>query len=287
MKKAIEENQENNLSVVKVTQLPIIVEKLSLVREQIIEATEKALAMDCNEDTYKDIKKIKAQLNKDYNALEELRKNARKEILAPYEAFNSVYQTNVTDVFKPAERKLDAKIKLVESVISERLRVSAEDYFIELSNALAVPFLRFEDMGLHITLSSSKKKVFEQIDAYVNRVADDIENIKLLEDKDEVLFEYLNTTNYDLGRSLHIVNNRKNKIAELQKTEAERQADAEKQAEAVERVRAAVEEAKAQVTAPTVEETPKTFTTKFTVTGTLKQLQELKKYMDEKELKYE
>lgn len=298
MKKAIEEKEQitegtevmshSPTDLIKVTQLPIIVEQLTAIRDKIQTATNKALTMDCNEDTYKDIKKIKAQLNNDFEVLEDLRKSVKRQILAPYEEFNAIYQANVTDVFKPAERQLNAKIKLVEDVIVERTRASAEEYFIELANYHNLSFLRYEDMELHITMSSTKKKVFSLIDQYINRIAEDITNISALEDKDEVLFEYVNTTNYDLGRSLHIVNNRKKKIAEQKLSNAEREERIQKQAEAVERVRAAVEEAKATViTEPVVEELPKLYKTTFTVTATIQQLRDLKVYLDERNIKYE
>ena len=103
-----------------------------------------------------------------------------------------------------------------------------------------------------------------------------------------MLFEYVNTTNYDLGRSLHIVNNRKKKIAEQKLSDAEREERIQKQAEAVERVRAAVEEAKATaITEPVVEELPKLYKTTFTVTATIQQLRDLKVYLDERNIKYE
>ena len=114
--------------LIKVTQLPIIVEQLTAIRDKIQTATNKALTMDCTEDTYKDIKKIKALLNKDFEVLEDLRKSVKRQILAPYEEFNAIYQANVTDVFKPAERQLNAKIKLVEDVIVERTRASAPGF---------------------------------------------------------------------------------------------------------------------------------------------------------------
>ena len=55
---------ENGLIIVK--QLPVIEDQLAAVKESITERVNQALSLVCTEDTYKDIKKVRAELNKEY-----------------------------------------------------------------------------------------------------------------------------------------------------------------------------------------------------------------------------
>ena len=80
----------DNLIVVK--QLPVITERLRELKEDIESRTTAAVAMDCTEDTYKEIKKIRADLNKECKEYEDRRIAVKKAINAPYEAFNEVYK---------------------------------------------------------------------------------------------------------------------------------------------------------------------------------------------------
>ena len=57
-----------------VTQLPVIQEKLKQVSKAIDVKTNNALSLICNEETVKQIKTLRADLNKNYKELEEQRK---------------------------------------------------------------------------------------------------------------------------------------------------------------------------------------------------------------------
>lgn len=278
-------------ALVEIKQLPIIVERLSQVKNEIITATNEVLAMDCTEESYKTIKKMLARMNKDYEALETLRKDIKKTIFAPYDAFLETYKENVSDIYLPAKKQITQKVKLVEDTIAVRLRDRLEEYFTELANVNGVSFLRFEDMGIHVSISTAKKKTMEAIEQYVNQVASDMRTIQSLdEDKEEVLYEFLNTTRYDLGKAISIVNTRKKAIEQQTLDGAKREEMLKKQAEAVSKVQAAAEEilqAPQTITPPEIVNMPKTYKATFTVTATIQQLKELKNYLDERNIIYE
>ena len=67
---------ENNLIVIK--QLPVIEDQLVAVKQSIEERVNAALSLVCTEDTYKDIKKVRSELNKEYQELEKRRKRASR-----------------------------------------------------------------------------------------------------------------------------------------------------------------------------------------------------------------
>ena len=58
----------NEIMIVK--QLPVIEEQLKLIKTEIEEKTSLALSMICTEDTYKEIKKLRADLKHDFEGYE-------------------------------------------------------------------------------------------------------------------------------------------------------------------------------------------------------------------------
>jgi len=59
---------ENELIVVR--QLPVIEERLRSVRAEIEDKTKEAMSLVCTEDTYRDVKKVRSELNRQFDALE-------------------------------------------------------------------------------------------------------------------------------------------------------------------------------------------------------------------------
>ena len=59
---------QDNLIVV--SQLPVITQHLNLVAEEIKQKTETAKSLVCTADTLKTVKATRADLNKEFNALE-------------------------------------------------------------------------------------------------------------------------------------------------------------------------------------------------------------------------
>lgn len=88
---------ENNLIVVK--QLPIIEDQLRQVKASVDARVAQVLALACTEATYKDVKKARAELNKEFQDLEARRREVKNAILAPYEAFEKLYKECAADAF--------------------------------------------------------------------------------------------------------------------------------------------------------------------------------------------
>lgn len=144
-------------NLIEVTQLPIIRERLLSVKEQFERETSEALAMDCTEDTLKAVKERRARITRVFNALEDKRKQAKKAILAPYEAFEKVYRECVTAIYAPCDKELADKIHEVEDGLKTEKRKIAEEYFSECCKAANIDFLTLDRMGLNIGLTTSKK----------------------------------------------------------------------------------------------------------------------------------
>ena len=149
------ESQENGLIVVK--QLPIIEDQLAAVKESITERVSIALSLVCTEETYKDIKKVRSDLNKEYAELEARRKEVKTAVMAPYEQFEKVYKDCAGDIYSAADRKLKQKIEEVEDGLKQQKADVLKAYFAEYrqSLGLAEDLVRYEGMGIRVGLSDS------------------------------------------------------------------------------------------------------------------------------------
>lgn len=270
----------NEIIVVK--QLPIIEQQLAQVKEQVIERVHIATSLICTEETVKEVKKSRAELNSEFKAWEEKRKEVKTAVMTPYEKFEAVYKECVSDAYKAADKDLKAKIDSVESELKAKKTEEIKSYFDEYLASKNIDFVTFQQAGINVTLSTSMKSLKEQAKAFVDKITDDLALIETQEHKAEILVEYKNTLN--VSAAITGVTARFKAIEDekkrMEEAEARRKAEEERLAE----IRAAVSEAPAgsKITAPTeVQPEPeKTYTLRFTVTATKDKLRELKKFLD-------
>lgn len=229
-------NERNELIVVR--QLPIIEEQLRQIKQEIETQVAAALQLACTEATVKEVKKVRAELGKGFQDLENRRKEVKKVILAPYEAFEAVYKDCVTDVFKPADDQLKAKIAEVENGIKEQKQAEVEAYFREYRDSKDIDFVEFDRTGITVTLTASKKSLKEQAKAFIDKIVEEMDLISIQERREEILVEYKQSLN--VAQAITKVNNRHIAIEEERaKAEAARQIAEQKKA-AAQKVEAAM-----------------------------------------------
>lgn len=273
--------------IIAVKQLPIIVEQLHEVKAEVTAKVEQALSLVCTEDTVKDVKKVRSDLNKELKDYEERRKAVKKAIMTPYEQFEAVYKDCISDTYKKADTELKGKIDSVENELKEQKRKEVWYYFEELCEANSLDFINFENANINVTLSASMKSLKEQAKAFVDKIVDDLNLIDTQEHKDEILYEYKQSLN--VSNAITTVANRYKAIEEAKAREEERKAKEQAEAEAAAKVESVVE----AVAPPTVEpiappvEEEKTYTTKFIVRGTMLQLKALKEFLNNGGYDYE
>lgn len=265
--------------IIAVKQLPIIVEQLHEVKAEVTAKVEQALSLVCTEDTVKDVKKVRSELNKELKDYEERRKAVKKAIMTPYEQFEAVYKDCISDTYKKADTKLKGKIDSVENELKAQKTAEVKAYFDEYLQSKGIDFITFENANINVTVSASMKSLKEQAKAFVDKIVDDLNLIDTQEHKDEILYEYKQSLN--VSNAITTVANRYKAIEEAKAREEERKAREQAEAEAV----AKVEEVVEAVAPPTVEpiappvEEEKTYTLKFTVRGTMPQLKALKEFL--------
>lgn len=257
----------NNIIVVK--QLPIIEERLRELKADIESRTSAAMSMECTEGTVKEVKKIRAELNKECKEYEGQRKTVKKAVIAPYEAFEDVYKECVTIPFKKADSELKSKISAVEEGLKEQKKEKLIRFAEELKASYSLDWLNINRVLPTITLSASESSLIEKVSEKLDSINTAVKFI----DDPEVFAEYKKSL--DPVRAQLIVANRRKEIEEA-KAQAERKVQQEEvKQEAAKKVEA--------LAPPKVEEKPtvseRKFVTSFTIKGTLAQIKALKAYI--------
>ena len=277
-------SSEDNLIVV--TQLPIIEQQLISIKERFTTEAGRARALECNEDTLKSVRETRANITKVFNALEAKRKEAKRAIMSPYDAFEEIYKSCVTDIYKPCDKELADKIHEVEDSLKAEKRKIAEEYFSEYCKAANIDFLTFDRVGLNIGLSTTKKAIRDKISAFVAKVAEELLLIDTYENSAEVLVEYKQSLNVAQA-AMTVINRHKAMAAEQERLEIKRAKDAEMAAaaerveEVAEAVQPPVEETSELAPPIAAEQSERVYELTFTVRGTMVQLKALKAFLND------
>lgn len=280
--------------LMSVMQSPLIYYKLEDLSIEIKEKVENINKLVVNDETYKEVKKARTELKKEFEEFENQRKFIKNQILGPYQEFEEEYKKYVSNIYKNADSELKEKINNVENQLKEvkeiELREFAEQYFVKykIDN-----FVNYEQMGIKINLSSSMKSLKEQVLSWCNNIKKDLTIIEQMPEKEEVLWEYKNSYNfmnncYELDKAIKVVRDRK----EALETYKNEKIEEEKQEEITQEMVSKVEEVVEELTPPepiektTLEDSEERFILSFTVEGTMNQLRKLKEFMKEEGIEY-
>lgn len=266
---------KNNLIVLE--QLPKIKYQLEQLSTEIKEKVDRVNNLIVNEDTVKETKQLRASLNKEFNELEEQRKQVKNAIMAKYDEFNEIYVECVSNLYKDADAQLKSKIDDVENKLKLEKEEELREFVKQHCEANHI-HIEFEIIGLNITLSASMKSLKEQAKAFIDRVTNDLKLIEMEEYKDEILLEYNKT--YDFVTAKTNVIERHKQLEEIAKQQEIKQQLDEQDKK--------VEEVVETITAPKeVIEEDEILEATFTVKGTKEQIIKLKNWLKEEGVEYE
>ncbi|MBS4879764.1 MAG: DUF1351 domain-containing protein [Firmicutes bacterium] len=288
--------------VIKVTQLPVIEEQLRGVKADVERQVAEAKSLVCTPETIQTVKGVRAGLRKQFQALEDQRQVVKKAILTPYQSFEVVYKTCVSDLFREADDDLKEKIGTVEGEIKARCEERLRTYFAELCAARGLDFLRYEQAGVTVDMTSAKAKnptkLMDKLAVFVERVAGDMAMIQNLEDAPEILAEYKQSLN--AAGAVETVRARRQRVELERAAEEARRVERARQQQAEEAVLAAASQPEdAPLQAPEVlpaeppervepeQEPEEIYQCTFTVQATKPQLRKLKAFLESEEIPYE
>lgn len=305
-----------NTEIIVVKQLPIIEEQLRTVQQNIQARVDAALAMECTEDTVKEVKRARAELNAQFKLLEARRKEVKEKIEAPYKAFEAVYKACAGDIFASADRALAEKIRSVEDGLRQNKAAVVRAYFDEYRQSLHLPadLADYRYAGINVTLSASEKALKAQAKAFLDQIFDDLSLMRRYPEFDEILIEYRSCRRaahavqivYDRHRQIEEERRRRDEEQEAQRKAQEHAAKVEQVIEEEEQLtmpepaEAPADEFNAPVAEPVPEKngsekdtvepesatTPK-YAVSFRVVGTMEQLKAMKKFLNEGGYEYE
>lgn len=211
----------NNMKeLIKVSQFPVIEENLKALSQTIDEKVSRAMNLVCTIDNYKDIKAVRADLNRDFKVLEEQRKTVKSAVMQPYNEFEDTYKKYVSNKFKEADADLKGKITEVEDVLKKEKEEKAEKEFETLKADSGIDWIEYRQVGIKIALSDSDKKIKEQIETFIEKVQSALNVISMQEYPEEMLIEYKRT--FDLQYAIGNVLERKKELEKMkEKSEPE------------------------------------------------------------------
>ena len=248
-------------NLMKITQKAIIEEQLKTISDEIQKRVDYAEKLVCTIDTIKDIKKQRTILRNQFNDLETQRKQVKAEFQAPYLRFEKVYKELISDKYKNADVQLKRKIDNVESELKLQKENNIREYFNEYCESEGIDFVKFEQIGLNINLSTTEKSLREQAKSFIDKVKSDIELIQHEDNFAEIMIEY--TKHLNVSRAIIEVKERHKKLSEIVNS-----ADKNVQNDTNEQQKEETLKAPEQI-----------YTMNFKVSGTKQQLVNLKKYL--------
>ena len=270
---------ENKNELIVLEQLPIIKYKLEQLSTEIKEKVDNANKLVVNEETVKEVKQVRANLTKEFNELENQRKQVKKAIMAKYDEFEEIYALNVSNLYKQADLELKDKIDKVESTLKEEKKEEIFDFAMEyfVANNLQ-DYVTFDDIGLNVTLSASMKSLKEQVIDFCEKIKQDLELIKMEQYRDEILYEY--KQNHNFAESKMTVVNRHKAMQQFAAAAMEQVTKAAEDLEKAEKLQKV--EPKEEISVPEeIEEWA------FTIKATRTQVKKLKEWLENEQIEYE
>lgn len=266
--------------LITIETLPVIKYHLEQLSKEIKEKVDKANALIVNDETVKEVKQVRADLNKEFTELESQRKAVKQAIMAKYDEFEEIYKENVSNLYKNADVELKNKIDNVENQLKEEKKEELELFakeHIKFNNLEDI--ISFDDIGLNITLSASMKSLQTQILDFVNKVANDVKLISLEEYSDEILLEYKKCRGNYAQCKLNVLERHK-QLEEIHKKQKEVQLQIDEEAKVVEKVE--------EIVAPVeVIDDEDIITVTFKITDTKENIIKVREYMKKEGIKYE
>ncbi len=276
----MENENLNDLIVVK--QLPVIEETLKNISTKIAEKVATATALVVNDDTIKEVKTARAELNKMKDELEAKRISVKNMVLKPYDDFEKVYKEYITEPFARADKELKEKISNVENAQKEAKKEKILEYFKEYQKSLNIDFVEFEQVGVNVTLSASEKSLKDQVKNYLDKVARDLEVINTQEYKNEILVEYKNSL--DLSSAITGVTTRHQ---ELERIKAKNEVEVQSENTVVPEEKTLITPKEEVLEAPVEEEPEEQLELSFKVIGTRAKLKKLVMFLNDGGYSYE
>ena len=280
--------------LITVKQLPVLEERFKEIGAALDEKVERCKAMVVTDENRKDIKKIRAELNKERMAFAEEFTVVKAEVLGPWQTVEDAYKENVKNKYAEADAALKAKIDEIEQGLKDKKEAEVQAFFEEAVAAAGIDFVSWKDTQIKVGLSDSKKSLMERARGFISRIQQDIALIDTDEHAAEVMAEYKQTLN--ASQAIMTVRSRFEREERERKEKEEREAAKRAAEEHAAQVRQETMQAGLDAPAQVAEEpvAPAAVATEepvheitFRVRGTISQIKVLVKTLEDTGIRYE
>lgn len=278
-------------SLIAVKQLPVSASKFQAIQTKAGQRIGEAKSLICTPESLLAVKSTRAEVQKEYDALEEWRKAIKNWVMEEYKRFEAQYKVSASGYVEALEL-YSSEIRETENAIKKDCEDSLRTYFDELCVAHGLDWLTYERAGIKVDMASAKakmpKKLREQLAAFVVGVSESVGRINLLDDADEIIVEFQRSL--DAADAICTVQDRHRRIEKQKSAQEARKAVQDQETDRVRRVEALAPPVVTEVAAK-----EETLEVSFTMHPTISQyeekikpiMKELKKICVEEDIQYE
>lgn len=271
------------LPVLECTQVPVIVENLMNMAASYQAKMDYIATLPRDDEGMKAVKALRAEARKEFDALDEKRKEVKQKVMGPYNKAETIFKSFVTTPFNA----LDAACKKFTDGVEGEMKAAREqelkDYFAELCAVKGIHWLPWEKLNIKVDIATARlkepKKAMEAIKAKVDKVCADLDTLSHMEGSGEYLAEYEDCL--DVSEAIRRVNARKEAQRIAEENRAQREARMQQSALVREAIRAA------EVGTVFIPQQEKKFRVTFTVTATMPMLRAMKAWLGDKKIEYQ
>lgn len=268
-------------SLIGVKQLPVSQPQIQAIQTRGDQRLKDAKSLVCTQKSLISVKMQRAEVQKEYDALEEWRKAIKRWAMEEYKRFEDNYKT-ASKGYVDSLALYSKEIQETEASIKRCCEDGLRTYFDELCEVHHLDWLTYERAGINVDMASAKaktpKKLREQLTSFVVGVSDSVGRIALLDDADEILVEFQRSL--DVADAICTVQERHRLIEEQKKELETRKAVREQEDAMVRRAEALAPPVVVEAPEPVVKCT-------FTIRTTKSKLRKLKEFLNMEGIKYE
>lgn len=285
-----EDREPEESALIEITRLPAIVENLEGLRESWEQKAAEAASLVCTAESVQVIKKMRADMRKEFDEADSQRKAVKARLFAPWEEIEATWKECIAEPFKRADSAYKAQIDDFEASLKASCKESLKSYFDELCLANGVDFLTLDQAmgygGLRIGMADANaktpKRLMDGLTAVVEQIAKGAAMIQQMDDAPEIMEEFKRS--FDVGAAVAAVQGRKRRIEAEREAAERRKAEQERAKEAAAKVEAVAPPQPVEL--PRQEKIFPEFT--FTVYNcTRSQLLKLRDYLKQEGIRYE
>jgi len=265
---------DNSLAL-RCVQAPVISEDLEGVKRQLDLILAEVGQLPADDSSLKRVKALRADLSRRFSAMEEQRKEVKRQVMQPYTQAEEKYRACIADPYRAADQQLRQWVDDYQDGMKKACEDGLREYFDELCQSQGVDFLRFSQAGVTVDMAMARqkepRKAMEKLETFVLGVRGDLDTILTLEDAAEVLAEYRESLN--LQDAILKVKNRKQLTAYMARQVREAQEVREQEEQHRHQLLDVMGDIREQLPQEEL------YTMTFTVTGSLPDLKALKAYI--------